>query len=185
MTRRQKDPLRPLTAAETTALTKVAHAPSATVAQAARATILLAVAAGASYQRAASAAARRSAHAVAALVTRFNQVGLAALDPPHGGGPTLLYTPPARDRILAEAQRPPDRTVDGTATWSLATLQRALRRAPDGLPHVSRSTIWAVLRDAGWRWQRNRSWCPTGTALRKRKSGVVLVHDPDTVPKKT
>ena len=185
MTRRQTDPLRPLTPGEAAALTKLTRAPSATVAQAARATILLAVAAGASYQRAAYAAGRRSAHAVAALVTRFNQVGLAALDPPHGGGPAPLYTVADYDRILAEAQRPPDRERDGTATWSLSTLQRALRRAPDGLPQVSRSTIWAVLRDAGWRWQRDRSWCPTGTALRHRKSGVVTVHDPDTVPKKT
>lgn len=185
MTRRQKDPLRPLTPAEATALAKVARAPSASVAQAGRAKVLLAVAAGDSYQQAAYAAERRSPHAVAALVTRFNQVGLDALEPPHGGGPPVVYTTAECDRILAEAQRPPDRERDGTATWSLSTLQRALRRAPDGLPLVSRSTIWAVLRDAGWRWQRNRSWCPTGTALRQRKTGIVLVHDPDTVPKKT
>jgi transposase len=185
MTRRQKDPLRLLTPAEAAALTKVSRAPSASVAQAARAKILLAVAAGATYQRAASAAGRRSAHAVAALITAFNQQGLAALDPPHGGGPPVVYTTPQRDRILAEAQRTPDRERDGTATWSLSTLQRALRAAPDGLPQVSRYTLWAVLRDAGWRWQHNRSWCPTGTALRQRKAGVVTVHDPDTVPKKT
>jgi hypothetical protein len=86
-----------------------------------------------------------------------------------------------------EPLSPPDldnREQDGTATWSLATLQRALQRAPDGLPQVSCYPIWVVLRDSGWRWQRNRSWCPTGTALRKRKTGVVLVHDPDTAAKK-
>ncbi len=185
MPRPQKDPLRALTRAETTTLTKITRAPSATLAPAARATTLLAVAAGASDQRAAYLAGRRAAHAVAALVTRFNQVGLTALDPPHGGGPTPLYPPSQRDRILAEAQRPPDRETDGTATWSLTTLQRALRRAPEGLPQISRYTIWAVLREAGWRWQRHRSWCPTGTAVRPRKSGVVTVHDPATVPKKT
>ena len=185
MTRRQKDPLRPLTPAQATTLAHVARAPSSSVAQATRAKILLSVAAGDSYSLAAYFAGRRSAPAVAALVARFNRVGLAALDPPHGGGPPPLYSAPERARILAEAARPPDRATDGTATWSLSTLQRALRRAPDGLPQVSRYTIWAVLRDAGWRWQRNRSWCPTGTAVRKRKTGVVTVHDPDTVPKKT
>ncbi len=185
MTRQQKHPLRPLTPAEATALAHVARAPSSSVAQAARATILLSVAAGHSYGRAAYDAGRRSPPAVAALVAHFNRLGLAALDPPHGGGAPTRYSAPERARILAEAQRPPDRTTDGTATWSLTTLQRALRRAPDGLPQVSRYTLWAVLRDAGWRWQRNRSWCPTGTALRKHKSGLVLVHDPDTVPKKT
>lgn len=185
MTRRQKDPLRPLTSTEQSTLDKLTRAPSASVAQVARTKVLLAVAAGDSYQRAAYTAGRRSPHAVAALVAAFNRHGLAALDPPHGGGPAPLYTAAQRDRILSEAQRTPDRTADGTATWSLSTLQRALRRAPDGLPQVSRYTIWIVLRDAGWRWQRNRTWCPTGTALRKRKTGVVLVHDPDTAAKKT
>lgn len=62
--------------------------------------------------------------------------GLAAVEPRHGGGqPT--YGPEERERILAEVRRPPEREQDGTATWSLVTLQRALRRAPDGLPRVS------------------------------------------------
>src|SRR4051812_46856672 len=37
----------------------------------------------------------------------------------------------------AEAERIPDRARDGTATWSLSLLQKALRQAPDGLPRVS------------------------------------------------
>ena len=73
---------------------------------------------------------------------------------------------------------------DGTATWSLSTLQRALRRAPDGLPGVSTYTIRDVLHQAGYRFGRTRSWCPTGRARRKRKSGVVEVIDPDAVAKK-
>lgn len=82
-------------------------------------------------------------------------------------------------------RRSPDREQDGTATWSLTTLRRALRQAPDGLPAVSTFTIWCVLRDAGFRWGRDRNWCETGTAVRKRKSGTVTVHDPDAVAKKT
>jgi hypothetical protein len=42
-----------------------------------------------------------------------------------------------------------------------------------------------VLQDAGSSYQRTRTWCPTGTALRRRKSGVVQVVDPDTEEKKT
>ena len=79
----------------------------------------------------------------------------------------------------------PDREADGAAIWSLTTLQRALRRAPDGLPKVSTATIGAVLHDAGWSWQQSRTWCDTGTALRKRKSGIVTVTDPDAEAKKT
>ncbi len=64
------------------------------------------------------------------------------------------------------------------------TLQRALRRAADGLPKVSTYTIWAVLHDAGITWQRDRTWCDTGVALRKRKPGEVTVADPDACAKK-
>jgi len=85
---------------------------------------------------------------------------------------------------MREVRRAPDREQDGTATWSLATLQRALRQAPDGLPTVSTFTIWSVLHESGLRWGKDRSWCETGTALRKRKSGTVLVTDPDAVPQK-
>jgi hypothetical protein len=90
-----------------------------------------------------------------------------------------------RNRILAEARRTPDRERDGTATWSLMTLRRALRTASDGLPNVSTGTIRAVLIDAGWSWQRSRSWCETGTAQRKRKSDIVTVVDPDAEAKKS
>jgi transposase len=185
MTRRRKDLLRRFTAAEQATLEKLTRARSAPVAQVTRAQVLLAVAAGESYQLAAYTAGCGSRHTVAALVARFNAQGLAAVDLAHSGGPAARYTAAERARILAKATRTPDRERDGTATWSLSTLQRALQSAPDGLPQVSRYTIWVVLRDAGWRWQRNRSWCPTGTALRKRKTGVVTVHDPDTTPKKT
>jgi hypothetical protein len=90
-----------------------------------------------------------------------------------------------QERILQEVRRVPDRDKDKTATWSLSTLHGALRRAPDGLSGVSTYTVWCVLRDAGFTWDKDRSWCETGTAVRKRKSGTVVVHDPDASPKKT
>jgi hypothetical protein len=90
-----------------------------------------------------------------------------------------------QQRILAEARRKPDREADGTATWSLTTLQRALRRAADGLPQVSTYTIWLTLHQANWSWQRDRSWCETGKVKRKRKGQVVEVVDPDATSKKT
>ena len=185
MSRRQKEPLRPLTADEQTHLDRLSRATSASVTQVARAKALLAVAAGQSFTTAAANAGRRSGDAVAHLVARFNREGLAALDPRHGGGPRRIYEGAAQQRILAEVARTPDREQDGTATWSLTTLQRALRRAEDGLPTISTYTIWQVLHEAGMTWQHTRSWCPTGTAQRKRKSGTVTVTDPDTVGKKT
>ena len=185
MARRHTDPLRPLTAGERATLERVSRAGSERADRVARARALLAVATGASYTAAAAAAGRRSGDGVAQLVARFNRHGLAALDGRHGGGAAVQYGPAARERILRELQRPPDREQDGTATWSLTTLQRALRHAPDGLPQVSTWTILRTLREAGYTFQRDRTWCHTGMATRKRKDGTVVhVTDPETTPKK-
>jgi transposase len=185
MAGQQKDPLRPLTRGERARLAQLSRSRSEPAAQVARATALLAVADGASYQAAARTAGRRSGDAVAQLVARFNRLGLRALQERHGGGQPKRYAGSAQERILREVRRPPEREADGTATWSLSTLQRALRRAPDGLPAVSTYTIWCALHEAGFDWGKDRSWCATGTAVRKRKSGTVTVVDPDAVAKKT
>lgn len=184
MSRHKKDPLRPLTAEEAAVLARVGRSQVEFAVRAARATMILAVARGEDYQRAARAAGRRSGAAVSHLVARFNAEGLAALDPRHGGGQPRVYGPEATERVLREARRRPTPEADGTAVWSLATLKTALRSAPDGLPNVSTFTIWRVLHEAGASHQRSRSWCPTGTVVRLRKSGPTLVTDPDASAKK-
>lgn len=185
MTRCKKDPLRPLSSDERAVLQQVQRARSERVDRVARATALLAVADGASYTEAAQCAGRRSGDGVAQLVSRFNARGLAALDSRHGGGAARLYGTVAQERILAEFARPPDREQDQTAVWSLSTLQRALRLASDGLAQVSTFTILQTLYEAGYSYQRNRSWCHTGTARRLRKRGVATVTDPDATQKKS
>jgi transposase len=185
MSRRQNDPLRPLTTDEQVALASLSRSQAAPAAQVVRAQLLLTVAAGSAYQDAARAVGRRSGDPVAALVARFNREGLAALVPRHGGGRRRRYDPQARTRILQEVQRQPTPQHDGTATWSLSTLQKVLRQAPDGWPTVSTYTIWCVLHEAGYSFQHSRTWCPTGTALRKRKAGVATVTDPDAESKKS
>jgi hypothetical protein len=186
MVQRQKEPLRPLTGDERAELRRVARASSAPAGRVARAKALLVVADGARFAEAARAVGRRSGDAVAHLVARFNRLGPAALDAGHGGGPPVRYGPDERERILREFRRKPDRAEDGTATWSLATLRRALRRGPDPLPTVSTATILHVLWEAGYAWQADRTWCHTGTAKRRRKDGTVVdVVDPQAAPKKS
>jgi transposase len=116
-------------------------------------------------------------------VSQFKKEGIVAVEPRHGGGPETIYGVAERERILTETRRKPDPEQDGTATWSLSTLQSAIRRAPDGLPNVSTYTIWVVLREAGWSWQKDRTWCETGKVKRKRKDGVIEVTDPDATAK--
>ena len=185
MSRHRKDPLRPLTPDERIALTRLSRSPSAPAAQVERARALLAIAEGASYTAAAHQIGRRHTETISAWVSRFNRDGLAAVQPRHGGGPRLCYGIDEQQRILAEMARTPAREQDGTATWSLSLLQKALRQAPDGLPRVSTFTIWRTLHEAGLSWQKSRTWCETGGATRHRKHGVVRVSDPDAAAKKS
>jgi transposase len=158
------------------------HASSERVDRVRRARALLTVAAGGTFAAAAQEAGLRSGTAVANLVARFNRHGLAALSIASGRGRTPTYDVEARAQIVATAQAAPDRKTDGTATWSLSTLQKRLRK--DGLEAIGTNTIKRVLEDAGSSYQKTRTWCPTGTAQRVRKSGVVTVVDPDTEQKR-
>jgi len=169
-------PLRALTPEEERAVQRTAKASSERMDVVKRARALLAVRAGQAYTQAARAAGYQSGDSVSQLVERFNQQGLTALHIAGGRGRKAQYTAAQRERILQELQRVPDRQADGTATWSLKTLERALRR--EALPQVSASTIRVVLQEAGYRFGKTRTWCPTGTAVRKRAGGPVTVQDP-------
>jgi transposase len=173
---RRVHPLRAMTPDEERAVQRTAKASSERLDVVKRARALLAVRAGQTYTQAAREAGYRSGDSVSQLVERFNQQGLAALHIAGGRGRKVQYTAAQRDRILTELQRAPDRETDGTATWSLKTLERALRR--EALPRVSASTIQAVLHEAGYRFGKTRTWCPTGTAVRKRAGRPVTVQDP-------
>jgi transposase len=189
MARQQKEPLRALTETEQATLQRITRSGRERADRVSRARALLAVADGAPFTAAAAAVGVRTGETVARWVARFNTEGLDALDRGHGGGPAIEYGPEEEERILREFGRTPDRERDGTATWSLTTLRRALREAPEGLPTVSTWTILRVLHAAGYTWQNSRTWCPTGTALRKRKrrdgrEEVVEVTDPKASQKR-
>jgi transposase len=179
------EPLRALTDAERERLQTLVRARSERVDVRQRAVALLAVAQGASREAAARQAAYAHGYTVSRLIQRFNAQGLAALAIAPGRGRPRTYTAAERQQILDVLQEEPDREPDQeqdqeqdqSATWSLTLLQRRLRAS--GLPQVSRDTIHQTLRQAGYRWERTRTWCPTGTARRQRKAGVVTVVDPE------
>ena len=178
----QKEPLRALSEQEERELKRVAKATSERLDVVRRAKALLAVAGGKPLTEAAQEAGLKSGKGVGRLVKRFNAQGLAALSIAAGRGRKLTYTSEQRARIIAEVQREPDREQDQTATWSLLLLRSALRQ--EGLPHVARETIRQVLHEAGYSYQRTRTWVRTGYALRVRKSGTVTTYDPQTPEKK-
>jgi len=157
MTGRRKDPLRKMTDEEREWLAQISRSRSEPASHVVRAKQLLAVADGHSYTEAARLTGRKSNDAVAKLVSRFNEEGIGAVAPRHGGGPAVVYGVQERERILTEARRKPTPEVDGTGVWSLSTLCHALRTAEDGLPQVSEDTIRTVLLEAGYSWQDKRN----------------------------
>ena len=181
MARRQQEALRTLSEAERAALERLSRSGSERVDRVRRATALLAVAEGQSFVAAARRAGLGSS-TITALVRRCNRRGLGALTIAAGRGRHPTYDAAARAKVVATAQRTPDRRADGTATWSLSTLERTVRR--EGLPEIGATTIRRVLHDAGSSYQRTRTWCPTGTAVRQRKHGSVTVVDPQTEQKR-
>ncbi len=178
----QKEPLRTLSEQEKRELQRIMKATSERLDVVRRATAVVAVAAGKPFTEAAHEAGLKSGEGVGKLVKRFNAQGLAALSIAAGRGRKPTYTSEARARILAAVQRTPDRKADQTASWSLKTLARALRK--QGLEKLSASTIREVLHEAGYVFGKTRTWCPTGMAIRKRKAGVVTVQDPQAQEKK-
>jgi transposase len=182
MAQPQKAPLRALSEQEERELRRLAKATSERVDVVRRAKAVLAVAEGKPLTAAAQEAGLRSGKGVGQLVKRFNAQGLAALLIAAGRGRKPTYTSEQQARIAEEVQREPDREQDQTATWSLMLLRTALRK--EGLPHVARETIRQVLHEAGYSYQRTRTWVRTGSALRVRKSGTVTTYDEQTPEKK-
>lgn len=185
MARAASEPLRAVTEEERKHLQRVSRASSESCIRHQRAVALLAVSEGKSLSEAARLAGWKGHDAVTKVTRRFNSLGLAALDDLPRPGPHRRYGGTQQARILQEANRSPDRKEDATGTWSLALLQRALRDAPDGLPGVSTFTILHTLHEAGYTWQKNRTWCHTGRTLKKGKDGTVYQsEDPYTREKK-
>ena len=182
MAQPQKAPLRALSEQEKRELQRIVKATSERLDVVRRAQALLAIAAGKAFTEAAHEAGLKSGDGVGKLVKRFNAHGLAALSISAGRGRKPTYTSEQHARIVAEVQREPDRQEDQTATWSLMTLRGALRQTD--LPDIAAETIRQVLHEAGYRYQRTRTWVRTGYALRVRKSGTVTTYDQETPEKK-
>jgi len=185
MSRSALEPLRLLTEEERKELQRISRASSEMRIRHQRAIALLAVTEGKSLSEAARLVGWKGHDPVTKVTRRFNRMGLAALDDQQRSGHPRRYGSAQKARILQEARRDPDRLEDATGTWSLSLLQRALRSAPDGLPKVSTFTILYTLHEAGYSWQKDRTWCHTGRTLKKGKDGTVYQsNDPYTQEKK-
>lgn len=160
MGRQPKQPLRRLTESEKTEMMRITASGVERVERIRRARALLAVDGGQSYTQAARTSRMRSSSGVAALVQRFHQRGMAALDTLPGAGRHRMYGDAEKRLILQEVER----EIDRSPAWSLSSLQEALHNAPEGTPKVSAKTIGQVLREAGYRWHADdHSWTRNGS----------------------
>ena len=162
MGRRQKRPIRGLTDVEKAELMRIEASPDERVERIRRARVILAVAGGQSFTRAARTARMRSSSGVAAIVQRFHERGLEALDTLPGAGRRLIYTVAERQMIMAEVQS----QMEGMPFWSLSALQQALRQSSSAVPRVSAKTIGQLLREAGYTWDSaSHAWVRAGVQV--------------------
>ena len=182
MPKPQKEPLREFSEQEKQELQRIVRATSERMDVIKRARALLAVASGRGFSAAAREAGFASSDTVCHLVTRFNRQGFLALLIAAGRGRKPTYSQQEREKVVEALKAEPMRKVDASATWSLSLLQHKLRETD--FPKMGASTIGRVLHQAGYVYGQSRTWCQTGTVLRKRKEGVVRVQDPKTEEKK-
>lgn len=179
MGRPPKNPLRILKNKEKTELERVSRSYTENFERVARAKALLAVNQGHTYQEAAFLSGRKSDQAVSNLVLRFNQRGLDALNSLHSGGFKVIYGPKEKQQVLDLVSQ---KREGGSPHWSLSLIQACLEETPLG--HIGRKTIWEILREEGYRFQKSRTWINTGKVMRKRNGKLVEVEDPDKKAKK-
>jgi transposase len=147
--------LRELTAAEKSAIDKLAHARTAPARRVERARII----AYASQGEGAPAIAERlrlDAYTVRGWIRRFNAEGLAGLeDRPRAGRPPT-YTPEQVATVIATALTDPRALDLPFASWTLDRLAAYLNER-EGIA-IKRSRIDELLRAEGLRWRRHESW---------------------------
>ena len=107
---------------------------------------------------------------------------LAALASRPGAGGKPTYDPAARARIVATAQRPPERKADGTATWSLSTLERTLRR--EAFPRWGRRPSGGCCRMPAVPTSRRGPGARPGRPSASARAGSCAVTDPQTEEKR-
>ncbi len=147
--------LRPLTAAETTTIARLAHSRTAPVRQVQRAQIVWLSRQGHSVPAVAT---RLGLHSqtVRDWLKRFNKDGLSGLeDLPRGGKPPT-YTPEQRAEVIALTLTNPQTLALPFACWTLDRLVAYLHEHKQIT--IQRSRISELLIEEGLRWRQHETW---------------------------
>ncbi|GAX57430.1 IS630 family transposase [Streptomyces olivochromogenes] len=92
------------------------------------------------------------------VIHRFNEIGLACLDPQGAGDRPRLLSLDDEDFVAATATTGPDKFGQPFTRWSLRKLAAYLRKVHDRVIRIGREALRCLLARRGVTFQRTKSW---------------------------
>ncbi|MGW0417205.1 IS630 family transposase [Streptomyces collinus] len=118
------------------------------------------------------------------VIHRFNEMGLACLDPRWAGGRPRLLSDDDEDFIIQTATTRPTKLGQPFTRWSIRKLAAYLRKVHGRVIRIGRETLRCLLRRRGITFQRTKTWKESPDPEREAKLDRiehVLEHFPDRV----
>ncbi|WP_329348094.1 IS630 family transposase [Streptomyces sp. NBC_01261] len=92
------------------------------------------------------------------VIHRFNEIGLACLDPQWAGGRPRLLKPDDEDFVVATATTRPTKLGQPFTRWSVRKLAAHLRRVHGRVIRIGREALRCLLARRGITFQRTKTW---------------------------
>jgi transposase len=92
------------------------------------------------------------------VIHRFNEIGLACLDPQWAGGRPRLLTPDEEDFVVRTATTRPVKLGQPFTRWSLRKLVAYLRKVHGRVIRIGREALRRLLARRGITFQRTKTW---------------------------
>ncbi len=92
------------------------------------------------------------------VIHRFNQIGLACLDPRWAGGRPHLLSPDDEDFVVQTATTRPAKLGQPFTRWSIRKLLAYLRRVHGRVIRIGREALRCLLARRGVTFQRTKTW---------------------------
>ncbi len=118
------------------------------------------------------------------VIHRFNEIGLACLDPRWAGGRPRLISPDDEDFVVQTATTRPTKLGQPFTRWSIRKLAAYLRRVHGRIIRIGREALRCLLLRRGITFQRTKTWKESPDPERDVKLDRiehVLEHFPDRV----